>query len=247
MANTLNSNKRNSISVCMATYNGEKYIKEQMDSILKQLSPNDEVIVSDDGSTDDTLVILESYHDPRIVIYQNNMHNYTRNFENAINKSSGDIIFLADQDDVWLENKVSLVLKTFEETNADLIVTNVSITDGNLNVVDESHFKSSHVEKGFLKNWLGTRYIGSAMAFKRKILDKVLPIPGKSKYIAHDYWIACICEKYYKTELIEQPLMLYRRHGDNASTGVGKSDKSFFFKCYKRFYTLHYILQRGKV
>lgn len=234
------------ISVCMATYNGEKYIREQMDSILKQLSPEDEVIVSDDGSNDKTLAILESYHDPRIIIYQNNMHNYTRNFENAISKSTGDIIFLADQDDVWLDNKVETVLNVFKKTNADLIVTNVSITNGKLDVIDPSHFQSSHVTKGFIKNWLGTRYIGSAMAFQRRILDKVLPIPGDSKYIAHDYWIACICEKYYKTELIQEPLMLYRRHGDNASTGVGKSDKSFLFKCYKRIYTLHYILQRGK-
>ena len=82
------------------------------------------------------------------------------------------------------------------------------------------------------------------MAFKRKVLDRLLPIPGNDKYIAHDYWIACVCEKYYKTALINKPLILYRRHGDNASPAFGKSKLSLLERIYKRFYTLYYINTR---
>lgn len=82
------------------------------------------------------------------------------------------------------------------------------------------------------------------MAFKREVLERVLPIPGKDKYIAHDYWIACICEKYYKTDYINKPLILYRRHGENASPAFGKSRLTVAERIYKRFYTLFYIWSR---
>ncbi|MEK5777350.1 glycosyltransferase, partial [Acinetobacter nosocomialis] len=102
----------NMISVCLATYNGEKYIVEQLTSILSQLSPTDEVIISDDHSTDETLLLIKSLNDPRIKIITNELgKGYTKNFENAINHSSGDYIFLSDQDDVWVENKVELMMK----------------------------------------------------------------------------------------------------------------------------------------
>jgi len=88
------------ISVCIATYNGEKYIKEQLDSIINQLDKNDEIIISDDGSSDNTIKIIESYKDGRIVLYKNSFKNVVLNFEFAIDKSKGDYIFLSDQDDI---------------------------------------------------------------------------------------------------------------------------------------------------
>ena len=92
---------REMISVCIATFNGGKYIREQIMSVLPQLNEKDEIIISDDGSTDDTIYILESLHDQRIKIYVNEReHGFIWNFENALMKSSGDIIFLCDQDDV---------------------------------------------------------------------------------------------------------------------------------------------------
>ena len=88
------------ISVCMATYNGEKYLREQVGSILTQLGENDELVVSDDGSTDSTIDILKSYNDPRIKIFINTgRHGVNSNFENALRHADGDYIFLSDQDD----------------------------------------------------------------------------------------------------------------------------------------------------
>lgn len=94
------------ISVCMAAYNGEKYIKDQLSSILKQIGPNDEVVISDDGSKDKTKNIVDSLNDTRIRYVENrNKHGFTHNFENALRLAQGDYIFLADQDDIWLDNK----------------------------------------------------------------------------------------------------------------------------------------------
>ena len=100
------------ISVCVATYNGEKFIREQIESILCQLSSDDEIIVSDDGSTDGTIVIINCIGDKRIRIIEGpRKHSPTFNFENALKEAKGDYIFLADQDDVWKTNKVEVCMK----------------------------------------------------------------------------------------------------------------------------------------
>ena len=235
------------ISVCMASYNGEKYIAEQIESILKQIKETDELIISDDGSTDRTLDIVEEFHDSRIKVLHHNKGNYTKNFENALTHASGDIIFLCDQDDIWKPDKVKTTLQYFRNTGADFLVSAVTLVDGDMNVILESSFEGGRTRTGFWYNLAATSYIGACMAFKKKILKRVLPIPGTSKYIAHDYWIACISERYYKTALIKEPLILYRRHGGNTSPAFGKSKLSVIERIYKRFYTLYYIAGRRRL
>lgn len=231
------------ISVCLATYNGEKYIIEQINSILSQLSNNDEIIISDDNSTDNTLSLIRSIGDHRIKIFINDLgQGYTRNFENAIMNSSGDFIFLCDQDDVWMENKVSVMMNALK--TADLIVSDALICDGSLNPTLGSHFKLHSTRSGFINNFIMTRYIGACMAFKREMLMKILPFPLNSKLCAHDYWIANVGEFYYKVELINTPLIKYRRHGLNASNGGEKSKNSLSHKIIVRIYSLFNLLKR---
>ena len=120
----------------MATFNGEKYLKEQLDSILKQLSTNDELVVSDDGSTDGTLAILAEYaeKDARIKIFEGPKKGLIANFGHAIEQTKGDIIFLADQDDVWLEGKVDKIAAYFETYPEQLVVvSDLVIVDSELN------------------------------------------------------------------------------------------------------------------
>jgi len=230
------------ISVCMATYNGEKYIKEQLVSILSQLKDKDEVIVSDDNSSDGTLAVVKAFNDERIQIYLNTKENgYTRNFENALEKSTGEIIFLADQDDVWLEHKVKVTLKSLEKNN--FVVSNCKIVDAELNVLNASHFELRSVKAGFVHNLLLTRYVGACMAFKREVLEKSLPFPLNAKLSAHDYWICLVSELYFEVGLIAEPLILYRRHGDNASNGGEKSKNSLLYKLKVRAYTLFNLLK----
>ena len=162
------------ISVCMATYNGEKYIKEQLSSILSQLSEKDEIIVSDDSSTDKTVEIIESFQDKRIKILKNNKFRQPNlNFENALKYSKGDIIFLSDQDDVWIENKVEIILNQLKKY--DLIVSDAFITNEKLNITNDSLFSEVNSNRGILKNIIKNTYYGCCMAFKRKVLKKALP------------------------------------------------------------------------
>ncbi|MEQ1109498.1 glycosyltransferase family 2 protein [Acinetobacter seifertii] len=233
----------NMISVCLATYNGEKYIVEQLNSILPQLSSTDEVIISDDHSTDETLLLIKSLNDPRIKIITNELgKGYTKNFENAINHSSGDYIFLSDQDDVWVENKVELMMKYL--LDFDLVVSDAIISDSHLKPTLGSHFELHNTKSGFLNNWLKTRYIGACMAFRREIFSKLLPFPIQSKWCAHDYWIANVGEFFFKVKLLETPLIKYRRHGNNASTGGEKSTNTLLHKLIVRMYTLLQLIKR---
>lgn len=110
------------ISVCIATYQGEKYIREQLASILCQLDDADEIIVSDDGSTDRTLDIIRQMADHRIKIVEGpHRHSPTLNFERALQEARGDYIFLADQDDVWKPDKVQVCMKWLQEYDLSLI------------------------------------------------------------------------------------------------------------------------------
>src|SRR5699024_1666602 len=121
----------------------EKYLKEQLDSILKQLSTNDELVVSDDGSTDGTLAILAEYaeKDARIKIFEGPKKGLIANFGHAIEQTKGDIIFLADQDDVWLEGKVDKIAAYFETYPEQLVVvSDLVIVDSELNERHSSYF-----------------------------------------------------------------------------------------------------------
>src|SRR5690606_2617652 len=227
----------NKISVCIATYNGEKYIQEQLSSILDQLKSTDEVIISDDYSTDSTIDIIRSIGDNRIKIFFNDLkRGYSKNFENAIKNASGDFIFLSDQDDVWMNNKVELMVEKL--LYSDIVISDALISDVDLKPTYGSHFSRYKTKKGFFINWLKTRYIGACMAFRKDILIKVLPFPENQRLCAHDYWIANVGEFFYRVELVDLPLIKYRRHDENASFGGEKSTNPLLHKVKVRFYTL---------
>jgi glycosyltransferase involved in cell wall biosynthesis len=227
----------------MATYNGEKYIKEQLDSILCQLGEDDEVIVSDDGSNDNTVELIKSYSDDRIKVYSNTKEKgYTRNFENALEKATGEVIFLSDQDDVWVKTKVKRMLTYLNEY--DFVVSDNTIVDENLTPLHKSHFELYKTQEGFVQNLFLPRYVGACMAFKKEVLNKSLPFPSNAKLCAHDYWISLIAELYFKAYKLNEPMILYRRHSSNASTGGKKSKNSLSHKLKVRIYTMLHLLKR---
>ena len=125
------------ISVCMATYNGEKYIRQQLCSIISQIGEGDEVIISDDGSTDSTLDIVRNMADGRIRIVEGPCRQSpTLNFENALSHVKGDYIFLADQDDVWLPGKVSACMKWLG--GYECVVSDAEMSDESLRAIQKS-------------------------------------------------------------------------------------------------------------
>lgn len=235
------------ISVCIATYNGEKFIKEQLISILSQLEKDDEVIISDDNSTDCTLSLIYELNDSRIRILNNQKKKYhnlfdytTHNFENALNYTSGNIIFLSDQDDIWLPNKVKIMSKALQ--NNLLVLSDCMITDISLKVIHNSYFSFNKSRPGIYNNLLFNSFLGSCMAFRREILNFALPFPLHS--VPHDIWIGLIGSYYGKVCFLPMPLIFYRRHTNTVSTSGKKSSFSIYFRLSYRLKILLNLIIR---
>ncbi|MBP3939197.1 MAG: glycosyltransferase family 2 protein [Clostridia bacterium] len=209
------------ISVVLAAYKGEKYIVEQVKSIVSQLSAEDELVISDDFPQGETGTALKDIidNDPRVKYIHGKGQGLIKNFEYAINNAKGDFIFLSDQDDVWLEGKVDAVMSEFEK-GADVVMHDAVITDGDLNPIGKTAFELNSAGQGIFKNLLKNSYQGSCMAFRKEMKEYILPFPEKIPM--HDQWIGLMGEKYGKVHLIDHPYILYRRHGENAS-GTGSS------------------------
>ncbi|MBO0439096.1 glycosyltransferase family 2 protein [Candidatus Enterococcus ikei] len=234
------------ISVCIATYNGEKYLEEQLNSILAQISVGDELIISDDGSVDATIAILKRYaaQDQRIKLFKGPGKGLIANFEFAITQSQGDFIFLADQDDVWLPEKVQTTLGFFQEHDEiDLVISDLVIVDEQLEVIEPSYFEYRKVKLGFLHNLVKNKYIGAGMAFRSRMKTKILPIPANVPM--HDMWIGLIAAFRKKSALIPRKLTLYRRHNNNASEINTKS--SFIQQLKWRSVLILALIKRGVV
>ncbi|MBQ7956647.1 MAG: glycosyltransferase family 2 protein [Clostridia bacterium] len=210
--------KDKKISVALAAYKGEKFIEEQLDSILFQLKENDEIIVSDDlpGGETEQIVRAFAQKDARVKYIEGPRKGLIKNFENAIKNCTGDYIFLCDQDDVWLPDKVEQVTEKFDE-GFSLVLHNAMVTDTSLKITDTSFFTSHGTKTGFLANILKNSYMGCCMAFKSELCGKILPFAEDIPM--HDQWIGLIAEKSGKVCLIEKPLILYRRHGNNMTGG----------------------------
>lgn len=205
-----------SVSVAMAAYNGEKYIKEQIDSILKQLSDKDELIISLDPSTDSTESIIKSYNDSRIRLISGPGRGFIWNFENTLKYCSKDIIFLCDQDDVWMDDKINSVLDCFSSTGALLVMHDCKVVDEHLNIIKPSFFSNTKKTTRILTTLIKNPYIGCCLAFRKELVSKLLPF---YKYTpTHDQYIGLSAELNGKSVLLHKPLILYRRHQGNIST-----------------------------
>lgn len=227
------------ISVALAAYKGEKYIEEQIRSILPQLGHEDEIIVSDDkpGGATERIVKKIAGEDSRVVWIQGRSKGVVANFVNAIRYCHGDKIFLCDQDDVWLPDKVKRVMEAFDE-GADLVLHNAYVTDKELNITEYSFFNQRGSKKGILHNIMKNSYMGCCMAFDRKLLKHIMPMP---KHIPmHDQWIGLMGEIYGKVKFIDMQLIYYRVHGENVTGG----ETSFSQKLRWRKYLLSKLYKR---
>jgi len=203
------------ISVCLAAYNGEKHIGAQMASILA--SPHvTELLVSDDGSTDSTRAAVAAVADSRVRLLGGPERGVIRNFEFLLGQATGRFIFLSDQDDVWLAHKVDAMLPALEE--ADLVVSDCAIVDAQLNVVTPSFFAARGSGPGLVKNFLRNSFLGCCMAFRREVLEYVLPFPASVPM--HDWWIGLMASRKGRVRFLQEVLVLYRRHAANATYAV---------------------------
>lgn len=205
------------ISVAMAAYKGEAYIEAQLRSILEQLGPEDEVVVSDDcpGSTMSDLVLSLAAQDPRIRYTEGPSKGVIQNFNHAISKTKGDYIFLSDQDDVWLPGKVDACLQALR--SATLVLHDATVTDGNLNVTEKSFFAARGSAPGYFRNIMKNSYMGCCMAFRKELKDVILPIPEQVPM--HDQYIGLMAERVGTVTFLQKPLIYYRVHGGNVTGG----------------------------
>jgi glycosyltransferase involved in cell wall biosynthesis len=206
------------ISVCMATYNGEKYLTQQLASIIAQLQAGDEFIISDDSSTDSTLSIIENLHDGRIKLLKGNrFYNAIYNFENALQEATGDVIVLSDQDDIWLKNKLAVIRDRFacKPSAIYTLVLDGCIIDEKGAVIKESIFDTIGSRKGILKNLYDNTYMGCSMAFSRELLSIALPFPKGIPM--HDSWLGLLTECFGTVEFVREKTIQYRRHPANKS------------------------------
>lgn len=201
-------------SVCMATYNGAKYLRAQIDSILSQLRPDDELLVSDDGSSDDTIDILRDYGAALRIVGQSRVGGVVPNFARVLGAASGDFIALADQDDVWLAGRLDRMRA--ELASVDLVMTNARVVDSQLrSVANVTLFDQLHPSTGLLHNVWKNSFVGCCMGFRRSLLARALPLPSDTPW--HDWLIGLLACQGGEVRLVDTPYLLYRRHDANAS------------------------------
>lgn len=224
------------IDVLLATYNGEKYLKEQIDSILNQTYSNIRLIISDDCSKDRTREILKEYEqkDNRVIVYnQENNLGYVKNFEFLLSKVENDIYMLSDQDDIWLKDKIEKTYNKLKETNSDLVFSDLEVVNENLEQIYPSFndfmLLSRKIKKykdSYLMQYLYNCVTGCTLMSKRKFLDKIFPIPTISKHVIHDTWIGLVVSLNGKVEYLNEKTIKYRQHGNN-QVGTNKISHKF--------------------
>lgn len=237
------------VSVCIATYQGEAYIERQLRSILEQIGPADEVVLVDDCSRDRTVEVIEGIRDDRITVYRNPINRReVFSFGRAIELARGDIIFLSDQDDVWLPGRLELMTESLEKSGAALVSSNFEWMDADERPLDVAFDGvSSKTSRQHLSNileiFLGkTNYFGCAMAFQRRLVPLILPIPAYVE--SHDLWIAQAANQIGSNLHIDDKTLRKRRHGSNTTSTV--SSRPLYLKIWSRWIFLRSMAELAR-
>lgn len=230
------------IAILMATYNGEKYICQQIDSILSQTCKDWELYIHDDGSTDNTIAAVESY----VEKYPDKIHlidgkstgGAKYNFFYMFGQVEAPYYMTCDQDDVWLEKKIELTydkMLTIED-KADiscLVYTELRVVDSELNTIADtmSGYQSLDCHKRTINQFiLQNSVTGCTMMVNRALRDKMLRITDIDNTIMHDWWAALVAAQFGKTAFIDEPTILYRQHGDNSLGALGINKLSYIVR-----------------
>lgn len=236
-------NSTPSFSVCIATYNGERFIHQQLKSILDQITADDEIIIVDDASSDNTLYEIKKLNDSRIKLIELNKNiGHVGAFEKALERISNDIVYFADQDDIWASKKHTEVAdKFFKEIDSCLVVHSLSSINEDGIILNDSWLQFSNTNKrGYkflLSEFLQAKVFGSASAFKRDLLKIMLPFP---KFVyAHDHWLSICASFSGQTSFMRDKLVFRRIHENNVTPNDGLN---IFFKIKYRLIFIYLII-----
>ena len=230
------------IAILMATYNGEKYICQQIDSILSQTCKDWELYIHDDGSTDNTIAAVESY----VEKYPDKIHlidgkstgGAKYNFFYLFGQVEAPYYMTCDQDDVWLDKKIELTYDKMLtiENKADvpcLVYTELRVVDSELNTIADtmSEYQSLDCHKRTINQFILQKSVtGCTMMVNMALRDKMLHITDIDNTIMHDWWAALVAAQFGKTAFIDEPTILYRQHGDNSLGALGINKLSYIVR-----------------
>lgn len=202
-------------SIVMTTYNGEKYLEEQIKSVVKQLDSETELVISDDGSTDNTLNILRPYtsHE-NVTLFKGPGHGVIQNFNSALSHTKGKYIFFCDQDDIWVDGKVKSVVKCFEDHPGTKVIVHDAFILTEQGVTNESIFENRKAKHGVTRNILFSTYYGCCMVVDRDFLNTILPLDPDVLYDQH---IGNCAEALKCSYFLQKKLIYHREHTDNWS------------------------------
>lgn len=228
------------ISVIISAYKGEMYIEEAIRSILCQLPYDGEIIVCDaqPGSAVGRVVKRLADEDSRVIPIEGKGAGVTENTVHALRYCRGERIFISSQNDVWLPDKIKRVSEAFD-SGADMVVHNAYITDEALEITEYSLFETFSVRSGVISNIIRNRFVGSCIAFDRRMLRFIMPIP---KHIPDcNQWIGIICRIFGTVKLIDLPLCYYRCLNGAPDAGdrreAARNRRYLVSKLYKRIFT----------
>lgn len=211
------------VLVLLASYQGERFISAQLDSLLNQSYTDFQILVRDDGSTDKTRLILEDYATrfPKkiTIIPSEERLGVTGNFNALLEQAHADVIFFCDQDDVWEQKKIEWTIKKFQENPKTplLVHTDLQIVDENVSQIHPSFWKYSHLDPHlgnlFNRILVQNHATGCTMAINKALRDLAYPIPKEA--MIHDWWITLVASACGQIEAIEHPTICYRQHISN--------------------------------
>lgn len=241
-------NKRKQVDIILPVYNGEKYIKDQIDSILAQSYTHWRLIIRDDGSTDETVSIVRDYcnrYSQKVILLEDDKKNLgvVNNVFEILKHANADYYMFCDQDDIWIREKIEVLVKYIqraERSNREtpiLVHTDATVVDKDLRVLNKSFsdLAGFNRENCNLSNLLQFNIVQGATAiFNQRLYDKLSPLFqekfGKKTY--HDWWCALVAASFGKIFYCSKPLMLYRQHGRNL-VGVGYFKKKRLFELFQ--------------
>ena len=244
--------KKYNVSVCLATYNGSEFIESQLKSIINQLDENDEIIIVDDDSKDDTVNIINQMEDKRIKIFLNSSNQGTVfSFNKAILLAKNDLIFLSDQDDIWIKDRVEKMIKGIEQSGKSLISSNMQWIDSNEQPIyipyDGVKYKDSNRNfNNIIDIYIGkTNYFGCCMAFRKEFVRFATPIP--LFFESHDLWLGLASNLAGANTHMDEITLLKRKHETNLTDII--SHRKVYKRIWSRFlftYGLIILLLRLK-
>jgi len=233
------------VSILLSTYNGERYLKSQLDSLFAQTYKDIRIIVRDDGSVDNTLDILKSY-DITLVEIKNNLgakESFSYLLDYSVKNTNSEYFMFCDQDDVWEDDKIAKTLAKMQDMEKKygdiplLVHTDLKVVDEYMNTIDGSFWNHEFISPQYnsLNRLLMQNTItGCTVMINRNLAELVSPMPTES--IMHDWWIGLVASKFGKIAYIDESLIKYRQHDSNSIGVKGFNYLSVFMKFYKIFY-----------